>query len=216
MFGNSINPQKIKKQNTKLLKKLGIDVIDHLPWIEPQPLRSAHEIASRCVLLAALLQLNFEAPNDFIAGYIKENGLWEYMTHEEEQILETNYDNLTEQEKINLYWNIETVWALAWVGKKHNVLTFNTGVENSLADMLPNFQQNESAENFINNFSIRKEKEIFIELDKFYRAHWFARNLDLNGKTSPAVNMDFIMERRKALEWVANANEDWDEISLDT
>ena len=216
MFGNSINPQKIKKQNTKQLKKLGIEVIDHLPWIEPQTFRSAHEIANRCVLLAALLQLHFGAPKDFIAKYISDNDLSESMSSEEKRILQVGYERLEEQEQINLYWSIEAVWALAWVGKKHNSLTLNTSVENTLAEILPNVEKNDPADNFRNGFVIRSEKEIFTQLDKFYRAHWFARKLDLQGQSSPAVDMDIIVERRKALKWATNEREQWDEISLDT
>ena len=53
-------------------------------------------------------------------------------------------------------------------------------------------------------------------LDKFYRAHWFARNNDLTGKKSDKVDMDLIMERRKALEYICYAEYEWDNISLDT
>ncbi len=131
-------------------------------------------------------------------------------------ILATNQNDLTEQEKTDLYWIIEAVWALAWVGRKHNNLTFNTGVEDTLAAMLPSFENNESATEFIENYRTRPAKEIFTKLDMFYRVHWYARNNNLTGNNDSIANLDLIMERRKALEWVCNKNEEWDEISLDT
>jgi len=53
-------------------------------------------------------------------------------------------------------------------------------------------------------------------LDYFYRAHWVARNSNLNGIKDDKVNMSIIMERRKAHEWVCDSSVDWDDISLDT
>ncbi len=216
MFSAPINPQRVKKQNTRQLRKLGIDVVDHLPWIEPKSFRTPTDIAKRCVLLGALLQLHFGAPEEFISQYLEENDLLSCLSPQEEQILNNGYDSLSEQEKTNLYWSIEAIWALVWVGKMHNALTFNSSVDDSLAEMLPDFQKNEPARDFIENFSIHGEKSIFVALDKFYRAHWFARNLDVIGEKSDAVDLDIIMERRKALEWVADSSSSWDDIALDT
>lgn len=216
MFGKKIIPQKIKKKNINKLKLLGIDVIDNLPCIEIQPQRSAKDIATRCVILAALLQLHFGAPRDFIEKYITDYKLIGSLSPIEKKILQKGYENLNEQEKVNFFWTIEAIWALAWVGKKINSLSFNTSADDTLVSMFPNFQESESPKKFIDNFEIRSEKEIYIELDKFYRVHWFARNNKIIGKKSPQADLDIIMERRKALEWAANSNEEWDEISLDT
>ena len=53
-------------------------------------------------------------------------------------------------------------------------------------------------------------------LDKIYRAHWFARNNELKGEKSEKVDLDIIIERRKALEYTCYKEFEWDEISLDT
>ncbi len=216
MLNIGINPEKIKKQNTSYLKDIGIDVIEHLPYIELNEFQNDKDIARRCLVLAALLQLNFGAPNEFIENWLKENDLLDFLTPHEQHILATKHGDLSEQEQTNLYWTIEAIWALAWVGKKHNNLTFNTGVEDTLAGMLPSFENNESGAGFVEGFSSRPTKEIFTKLDQFYRAHWFARNNNLTGNDDQLTNLDFIMERRKALEWVCNKNEQWDDISLDT
>ena len=128
MFGFKINPEKIKKKNTKQLKKCGIDVVDHLPWIEITEQRSDEDIARRCIVLASLLQLHFGAPKELIAKYLKDNDLLDSVTAEENRLLQTEHDKLDDQEKIDLYWVIEAIWALAWVGGKHDNLTLNTGV----------------------------------------------------------------------------------------
>jgi len=216
MFGFKINPEKIKKKNTKLLRKRGIDVVEHLPWIEIAKQRSDVEIARRCIVLASLLQLHFGAPKELIGKYLKDNNLLDSVTPEENKLLEVDLEELEEQEKIDLYWVIEAVWALAWVGEKHDNLTLNTGVESSLAGMLPNFHEEQPAESFITSFCSRKQVDVFEKLDMFYRAHWFARNNELSGKESSLVDLSIIMERRKALEWVSDSHEQWDDISLHT
>ena len=83
-----------------------------------------------------------------------------------------------------------------------------------MADLIPNIAKNESAYNFIKNFKLRKEKEIFEMLDTLYRAHWFARNNNLKGIATNKVDLDIIMERRKALEFVCYDQGNWNEIEL--
>ncbi|TDR23259.1 DUF4272 domain-containing protein [Marinicella litoralis] len=216
MFTSKISPEKVKAKNTKVLKKQGIEVIEHLPYLDLMDFRSPEEVAKRCVILSALLQLHFEAPNAFIREYLEENSLIDELSKEENKRLDLEYNNWQEQEKIDLYWSIEAIWALAWVGKIHDNLTFNTGVEETLASFLPEFQENEPAKKFITGFSLRSKKEIFSMLDRFYRVHWYARNLSLTGKKSQLVDIDIVMERRKALEWACNKEEIWEDISLDT
>ena len=72
MFSFGINPEKIKKQNTSYLKSIGIEVIDHLPYIDLNEFQNDKDIACRCLVLAALLQLNFNAPNEYIENWLKE------------------------------------------------------------------------------------------------------------------------------------------------
>jgi hypothetical protein len=44
------------------------------------------------------------------------------------------------------------------------------------------------------------------------RAHWYARDGQLNGYATGIFSLDVIMERRKALEWISDRTiEDWDD-----
>ncbi len=45
---------------------MGIDVIEHLPYIEVNEFQNDKDIACRCLVLGAILQINFGAPNNFI------------------------------------------------------------------------------------------------------------------------------------------------------
>lgn len=215
-FQKKIKPEKIKNRNTKYLRSSGIAVIEHLPYLDNPEFRQPEEIARRTMVLAALFQLYLQAPKDLIKKWLKENRLLDYLNEVESEYLETDYSELSEQTQIDIYWFVEAVWTFAWVGGLHNNLTLNTGVEDSLASLIPNIAKNEPVEKFISGFKLRNQFEIFEMLDKFYRAHWFARNNKLNGKQSDKVDLDIIMERRKALEYVVYKELKWDEISLDT
>lgn len=215
-FKRKINPEKIKLNNTKELCLIGIDVIEHLPYLETPEFRNSTEIARRMMVLTALFQLNLNAPRAVIKNWILENQLENSLTVKENRFLDIEYKDLTDQEKNDIYWYVESVWTFAWAAGLHNNLTLNTGVEGSLSDLTPNIANNASAKSFITNFKLQGEKKIFIMLDKLYRAHWFARNNNLKGITSKYVDLDIIMERRKALEYICFKNEEWDEITLDT
>jgi hypothetical protein len=211
-----MNPEAIKESNTKYLQEIGIEVIDWLPYLDRTDFRRSNDVAKRSVILAAFFQLSLGAPNEFIESYLKSNDLYQNLTTLEKKQLSTEIEKWPEQERIDLDWSIEAVWALQWVGGKHESLTFNTYVEDSLSSMLPEFHKNESAQNYIESFILLSEEKIFTELDKFYRAHWFAKNNDLTNNKNDKVHTSIIMERRKALEWVCDKSLTWDDISLDT
>lgn len=215
-FKQKIKPEKVKIKNTKELREHGIEVIEHLPYLDQPKFRSAERIAKRMMVSLALFQLYLKAPRGIIENWLKANGLFDSMTEEEKQFLKSDYKYLPEQDQVDIYWFIEALWAFAWIGGLHNKLTLNTGVEDSLSSMLPNISNNEPAQNFISGYKLRNESEIFKMLDRFYRAHWFARNNDLSEKKSDKVDLDLIIERRKALEFTCYSNYKWDEISLDT
>ena len=215
-FQKKIKPEKIKDRNTKQLRSNGIEVIEHLPNLGNPDFREPEGIARRTMVLTALFQLHLQAPRDTIKNWLRENRLLNYLNEEELEYLETEYSELPEQAQIDIYWFVEAIWTFAWIGGLHNNLTLNTGVEDSLASLIPNIAKNEPAENFISEFKLRNQLEIFEMLDKFYRAHWFARNNNLAGKQSDKVDLDIIMERRKALEYTVYKDFNWEEISLDT
>lgn len=215
-FKRKINPEKIKVKSTKFLYENGIEVIEHLPFLDNPKFKEPEQIAKRMMALVGLFQLHLGAPKEIIKAWITSNELTKTLTKEEFEFLEKDYKELKEQNQIDIYWYVEAIWTFAWIGGFHNNLTFNTGVENTLVEYLPNIQQNEPTKPFIDKFKLRNRVEIFSMLDKFYRVHWFARNNNLKGIKSNKVDLDIILERRKALEFTCYKELNWDEITLDT
>lgn len=215
-FKRKLNPEKIKINNTKELLANGIEVIKHLPHLDLPSFRDPQQIARRAMVLVALLQLHFGAPTDVIHDWIIDNHLEGELTENEKTYLKVKFDDLPEQDQINIYWYIEAIWTFAWVGGLHHNLSLHTEVENSLAEMIPSPIKKISVSAFIENFKIRNEKEIFTTLDKFYRAHWFAKNNSLKGIHSDKVLLDVVIERRKALEYVCYNEGSWDDVDMST
>ncbi|WP_052596495.1 DUF4272 domain-containing protein [Aureispira sp. CCB-QB1] len=215
-FKKKINPYKIKENNTKELISIGVKVSMGLPILDKANFRRSKDVAERMMVSLALFQLHLGAPIKTIEDWIEKNNLIGKLTNKETKYLHTNYEDLPEQDQIDLYWYIEAVWAFAWAGNLHENLTLNTGVEDSLASMLPNIQDGELALVFIQKYRLRQDITIFEMLDKFYRAHWYARSIKLKGKQSDFVDLDIIMERRKTLEFICYSEFEWNEISLDT
>lgn len=216
LFRRKLNPIKIKNRNTKLLKKQGIIVVNHLPYLDLPKFRNPQVIARRTLILSALFQLYLEAPNDVVQSWLEENNLIQFLTKKEKYILKTNFEDLQEQDKIDVYWYLESIWAFAWAGGLHNNLTFNSEAEETLASLIPNIQLNEKTDDFILNFELRDNNEIFETLDKFYRAHWFARRTSFKKGENNIVDLDIIIERRKALEYICYHEYTWDDIPMGT
>jgi hypothetical protein len=138
------------------------------------------------------------------------------LVESEQAILGKSNADLTEQEKANLFWYLEALWALAWAGSLIDQLPFDKPVGNNLASLLPNLQQNEDGSKFLKRMRLRPHDELFRMLDLYYRLHWWTRNAQLQGQSTGNVSIDIIMERRKALEWLLNAEDDWDNVEMST
>ncbi len=211
-----INPKKIKKQSEQELTELGAKTLDWLPYIEKTNVRKSNEIASRALIVNALIQIYFKAPVEYINEWITKNNLKSYLTPNEHNLLQRKNEDLTEQEMANLYWLIEALWAFMWIGKQLDDLSPVEPVGNSLAGMFPNLEKNEPASAFYDKFSCQSYKALYKMRDIYYRSHWYARDGDLNGYDTGNFSLDIIMARRRALEWAMNIEEDWDNVNMGT
>lgn len=205
-------PELAKLKSMGRLENEGLEVIDHLPLLDCPNFRSDEDVARRCLVLAGLLQLHFGAPREHLHQWFEENALLFSLTRAERALLDRDFDALAEQQRIDIYWFIESTWALTWAGGMHPDLTLNTCVEDTLAEMLPSVEQWEPAADFVSNYRLRDRTELFEMLDYLYRGHWFA----MHYRNHPGVDLDIVMERRKALEWVCDRSLSWDDVPLDT
>lgn len=208
---------RIKAESEERIRRLGGKICDWLPWLDREHPRDSSDVAGRALILNAMIQIHFGAPTAVIARWIASNGLTSALSKRERSILERSERELAQQEVADLYWSIEALWALVWCGSLIPELAIETGVGNNLAALLPNLQINEPASGFRARFALRPFPEIYRKLDLYYRGHWYARDGQLNRYDTGKFNLDIIMERRKALEWVSDRTiEDWDDTPLHT
>jgi hypothetical protein len=211
-----INPEKVKRDSERIILRAGGKICDWLPPLEPSDPRGADEIIGRALVMNALFNIYLKAPIPVIKKWIVENGVEGHLSDWERGILAKSNDQLSEQELTNLGWCVEGLWALMWVGSLIDELDFCKPVEDDMATLVPDLQQNEAGSKFSEKMRIRPHWELFWMLDLYYRVHWYARDGQINGYSTGNVSVGIAMERRKALEWVMDSSSDWDDIDLST
>jgi Domain of unknown function (DUF4272) len=212
----SIDPQAVKKRSEAIILHAGGQICDWLPIIERPGLRERDEIIGRALVMNALLQIYFKAPIRIISEWITDNRAEAYLSSKERLLFQREGGMLSEQELTDLYWYIESLWALMWVGGLIDDLPFDEPVESFMGSLVPNLQHAEDGSKFHHKMQIRSYPEVFQMLDLYFRLHWYARNGQLKRQSTDPVNLDIIMERRKALEWVMRPGVDWDDVPLNT
>ena len=210
------DPQQVKNDSERLIIDAGGKICDWLPWIDRTGLRSRDDIVRRSLILNAMLNIYFKAPVSVVRDWIERNGLAASLSNVEQGILAKANDALSKQEQINLYWYVECLWAFLWVGSIIDELPLTSPVEDRMASLCPNLQKNEDGAKFSQCMRLRSHEELYRMLDRYYRAHWYARDGQLNRYDTGAFNIDIIMERRRALEWALNSESDWNEVDMST
>lgn len=211
-----IDPQQIKANSERLILGAGGYVYDWLPCLENRIPRGREAIIGRALVLNAMLQIAFQAPISVIKDWLKTYDVINHLSAKERAILESSNAELTQQEVTDLYWYIESLWALLWVGGLIDELAFDKPVQDYMASLCPELQRNEDRSKFADNMQIRASVELFQMLDLYYRIHWWVHDSNLKGDNTGNVNIDIVMERRKALAWVMDNTCDWDNVNLCT
>ncbi|MBL6446390.1 DUF4272 domain-containing protein [Fulvivirga sp. 29W222] len=208
-----------KKESEKLLKKLNIPYIEHLPFIEEESevkIRTAKEIGERILVLTYLNYVS-EVPEerDKVIKFLESHALWEKVSPDEKELFKK--DQLSDQEAINISWRSEAVWLLQWVINKVDKLELPTHQAeiSEIVSRLPGFLSDPSE--FIDNATLRPTTEILDISDLTYRLHWATKNADLNGQPMPVgLSLSIVMERHYAINWVTYYADEWDDVSTDT
>ncbi|MCW3062787.1 MAG: hypothetical protein JWQ02_4608 [Capsulimonas sp.] len=206
----------IKAHSEKLVTAAGGKTLDWLPYIDRETPRTQADLTARTLILNALVNIAYGAPITVIKKWIADNGLTSHLSSKERALLEKRNEDLTDQEKANLHWSMEAVWALIWAGGLTGDIPIDAPVSNTMASLLPNLQKNESSAAFTRKVRLRPYTELYPMLDLYYRAHWSTENARLHGGSSGKISGDIIMERRKALEWLMDSTSDWDDVEMST
>ena len=205
----------IKTANDKLISEKGYKFNQWLPILETPAMRSIEEIRSRMAVMNALINIAFEAPTYLMKDWIENHNLTEHLSEEEKQILETENEDLSQIQVNSLLWYLEALWSFMWLTKMIDSLEPEENVGDEMASLLPNLEQGESNQKLESLEALRPELEIYKMLDFYYRLHWYCVDERINGREAK-LNEGIIYERRKALEWAFNRENDWDNVEMST
>jgi len=121
----------------------------------------------------------------------------------------------TQQAYTDHCWGYECVHVLLWaLGYLDELQPPNTicDVANEVGIL-----REHGPEAFFENARLRSQDEILDAADLYYRLHWAAIELRLNGKSSPHIDEGIIRERHRALNWLIRyMNAEWDDVTTDT
>jgi Domain of unknown function (DUF4272) len=211
-----LNFNQIKDKSEEIIKKFGVNINSNLPIIDYQGVRSSDEIIKRVTIMAGMVYIAHQAPTSVIKDWIKEQDLYQYVTDFEKHLLEKNETKVTSKEILKLKWYIESLWALVWVLGINNNFQTDKPVGDDLIQMVPDVKKKQDFTILQSKALMRNEKVIYEQVDLYYRLHWYLVDKRLKGMKNNEFDDRTIMERRKALEWVVNPEEKWDEIDLST
>jgi len=210
------DPGRIKSRSEQKITAAGGRVNPWLPPLDVGRPRPVDEVVGRALVMNALVNVYFNAPTPVIRQWIEANGVERQLTPRERVLLASTNAELGEQEKLDLFWSMEALWALLWAGSLADDLAWDRRLPNHMASLLPNLKLNEDGSTLGRRMRLRPHAELLAMLDLYYRLHWYAEDGRLNGYPTPGVDWSVVMERRRALEWVLDPETGWDEVDLST
>ena len=177
-------------------------------------MRAPDSVIARALILNAMINIYFGAPTAIIKAWIEKHDLAKELSDIEGDILSKR--ELTEQEKINLYWYIEALWAFLWATNLVEAMDFTLSVPDTMVSMCPSLEVGEGPEKFTESMDLRDYEDLYKARDLYYRVMWWARQSTMTGQQDGKFNLSRTMERRRALEWIMDATLDWDDVPLNT
>lgn len=213
LFSSSLDPEVVKQESELVILTMGGKICAALPPLDRPFARDPVEVIGRALVMSALIQIWYKAPIPVVSDWIIYNKVDSYVTAAEENLLLKKNSELTRKETADLFWYTEGLWALMWVGGLLDEMRFDGPVDHAMSILAPNLQDRDSSSLFL-SMQVKSHPEIFKMLDLYYRLHWFARHGQIHGYSTEPIQVDIVMERRRALEWVLQPGKAWDEVDL--
>jgi hypothetical protein len=177
--------------------------------------KSAKQIARRCVILYAVTAVGFGEDRKKVTEWLHKEGLWKYTSPLEQALLTSKRPS--KQQLINASWMVEALAPLTWAigATSKPELAYEVNLSDIIGKLPRLFT---STTDFIKNAALRPEDELQLEHDAVDHAHWRIRDARLNKKPLPTdLACEAIPERHRAMNWLIGFDKSaWDDISTDT
>ena len=205
-----------KAKSIAMMKELGLPFTDQLPVVEDETSitpRSAEEISERVIALAIAAVKGEANDQQLVDSLITRFSARQLFTPAELAFI-TN-PSPTPQELTDFTWQYECIHVLLWsLGHIEKLQP-----PNQICDVPAEVSiiRDLGREKLSSTAHPRRMTELLDQADYYYRLHWAAIELRLNGKSSDKANEEIIDERHKALNWLIRyMGQDWDDITTDT
>ena len=208
--------------NTNYIKSLGVTTYDELANINYTNIyKDLDTICKRAIACLLTVQIacdvnaggNYNESLAFFKNLLNNFGVMDSLNSKEKRIIDGTY---TSQDLIDMDWAYESYWTLCWALN----LVDDIKDSNKLCDceVAMNFVRSiKSYEEFKNKCHLRTLNEILDMQDLYFRYNWAINNKKLIPSTQIGnLNGDNIIERRRALDWLLQPENDWYNIEMNT
>ena len=197
-----------------------------------EQIRSADEVARRCIVLYAVLAAGHREPREHLVAWLRREGLWDAVSPKESEFLLAS--SPTEQQRVNATWRGEALYPLLW--SLGGIAVLPSPQEKCdvplMQDVLPPVFG--SVGEFISSARLRSDTEIHAANEEIYQIHWRVRDFQLRHEPTPpgklprmphqdydppaeSYDAGVVEERHYALNWlIGYGRQDWDDITTDT
>jgi Domain of unknown function (DUF4272) len=195
-------------------------------------IRSANEVASRCIILYAVIAAGHGESRDQLVDWLKRETLWDAVSPKEVDFLLA--DTPTKQQQINATWRTEALFPLVWSLGLIPIMSTPLKLcdAQQIRAILPPLLG--AVGDFISNAKLRSDSEILNANEEIYQIHWTVRDAQLRNRPTPPgkllrmphatsesspkpYNAGVVQERHYALNWlIGYRGQAWDKVTTDT
>ncbi len=216
-------PEERRSINNEKIKRMGIACLESLPVLDDARLdhmKSIEEASDRAVASLLSTQVacdiqdgDYENSVSFFLKLLDRFDVSFKLNSLEKKLFEGQFED---QDVINVSWEYECFWALAWALGLVDDITDASQICD-VATAVGLVGSCDDIEDFDGQCIPRDAEDILDMLDLYYRYHWAVTEKRLRPETETKdLNGEVVMERRRALEWLFSDESDWFSISLDT
>ena len=195
-------------------------------------IRSAEEVARRCIVLYAVLAAGHDELRDELVAWLHREGLWDAVSPQESNFLLSA--SPTRQQRFQGQWRAEALFPLLWsLGQIAELPSPQQRCDVQLIrSVLPPLLG--SVAEFISSARLCSDPAIHDANEEIYQIHWRVRDAQFRNEPTrpgklprmpvpdcepPAESYDagVVQERHYALNWlIGYCGQDWDDITTDT
>ncbi|MEC8325044.1 MAG: DUF4272 domain-containing protein [Pseudomonadota bacterium] len=210
-----INAEKVRQHTVQRLRELEVPLHPHLPFIDGRLKRTPVEIAERIVGLYAMLGIGRDADPDLLWNWMEENGFLSFLSDAEMEIMQK--EKFTEANINICSWKQESLFVLGWFVNIESDMGLPSE-ESDLDELFTMIPPEVEFQTMIDSFRLKSEESLLETLDFYYCLHAAIKHPELWESEKQMRNVKFaaVEERRRALEWLVSADNNWDNITLDT